>query len=48
MTCAKIAETAQECMRVPGHLWEDVHEANCNDYSGDDEDYFCICPERKQ
>lgn len=36
--CAKIAETFQVCGRVPGVLWEDIHEANC----GSD---FCVCPE---
>ena len=37
-TCAEIAKTWQSDCRVPGYLWEWIHE-DC------DRD-FCICPKR--
>jgi hypothetical protein len=39
--CAQIAAATQSCGRVPGVLWEDIHEANCFQGSGDS---FCLCP----
>lgn len=43
-TCAKIADTMQSCGRVPGRLWEDIHDENCFGSRLDDSDDFCICP----
>ena len=47
LVCAKIASVMQLCGRVPGVLWDHVHEANCSGDALDGSDDFCICPTRR-
>ena len=44
--CARIRDDVMTCGFTYGRLWASIHEANCG-HPGDD-DYFCICPDRKQ
>ena len=35
--CLKVRKDFMECGWIHGSMWDDIHEANC-------EDDFCICP----